>query len=648
VLLLQTLIIINQTKQKMNFDELGLSAPVIAAIKELGFETPTPIQQQTIPMLLNKKTDLVALAQTGTGKTAAFGLPLIEQIDVYQSHVQAIILSPTRELGMQIGKDIERFTKNIHGFKTLCVYGGTSIVNQIKDLKRGVHVVVATPGRLVDLIDRKAIDLSRVQIAILDEADEMLNMGFKDDLDAILKQTPKTKNTWLFSATMPSEVLRISKNYMNDPEQIQVGTKNQGAENIEHHYYVVQARDRYLALKSVLDFYPEIYGICFCKTKMETQEVADALIKDGYNADALHGDLSQTQRDLVMKRYRHKALQILVATDVAARGIDVSDITHVINYNLPDESENYTHRSGRTARAGKKGISLAIVNMRELGKIRTIENIIKRKFEKKEVPSGHEICEKQLFHLVDKIHNTEVNDPSIDKYLPKIYESLIDLSKEELIKRFVADEFYRFNNYYKNANDLNAKGDNGSRSRDNGSNGMVRFFINIGEMDDLTKPGLANVIADKTGVKFDDIKRIELRDKFSFFETEPAQAAQIEIAFANNLEYNNRRLSLEVAKARDGGSDNNRSRSRDRGGYRGERGGSDNYRNRGGDRSRGGSDNFRRGNDRGGSDSFRNRGERNSGRSSDRPERRERESDFSGNRDQFKKSFGGSRERRRS
>jgi ATP-dependent RNA helicase DeaD len=640
VLLVQTLIIINQTKQKMNFDELGLSAPVIAAIKELGFESPTPIQQQTIPMLLNKKTDLVALAQTGTGKTAAFGLPLIEQVDINQNHVQVIVLSPTRELGMQIGKDIERFTKNIHGFRVLCVYGGTSIVNQIKDLRRGVHVVVATPGRLVDLIDRKAIDLSRVQIAVLDEADEMLNMGFKDDLDAILKQTPKTKNTWLFSATMPSEVLRISKNYMNEPEQIQVGTKNQGAENIEHHYYVVQARDRYLALKSVLDFYPEIYGICFCKTKMETQEVADALIKDGYNADALHGDLSQTQRDLVMKRYRHKALQILVATDVAARGIDVSDITHVINYNLPDESENYTHRSGRTARAGKKGISLAIVNMRELGKIRTIENIIKRKFEKKEVPSGHAICEKQLFHLVEKIHNTEVNDPSIDKYLPKIYESLIDLSKEELIKRFVADEFYRFNNYYKNANDLNAKGD-GTRTRENAvSNGMVRFFINIGEMDDLTKPGLANVIADKTGVNSEDIKRIELRDKFSFFETEPAQAAQIEIAFANNLEFNNRRLSLEVAKAREFSGGGERRGGGDRGGYRGDRGG-DRGGYRGGDRDR------NRGGDRGGYRGDRG-GERSGGfgRPSGGGERRER--DFSANREGFKRSSdGGSRERKR-
>jgi ATP-dependent RNA helicase DeaD len=639
VLLVQTLIIINQTKQKMNFDELGLSAPVIAAIKELGFETPTPIQQQTIPMLLNKKTDLVALAQTGTGKTAAFGLPLIEQIDIHQNHVQAIILSPTRELGMQIGKDIERYTKNLNGFRVLCVYGGTSIVNQIKDLRRGVHVVVATPGRLVDLINRKAIDLSKIQIAVLDEADEMLNMGFKDDLDLILKQTPKTKNTWLFSATMPSEVLRISKNYMNEPEQIQVGTKNQGAENIEHHYYVVQARDRYLALKSVLDFYPEIYGICFCKTKMETQEVADALIKDGYNADALHGDLSQTQRDLVMKRYRHKALQILVATDVAARGIDVSDITHVINYNLPDESENYTHRSGRTARAGKKGISIAIVNMRELGKIRTIENIIKRKFEKKEVPNGHDICVKQLFHLVEKIHNTEVNDPAIDKYLPTIYDSLKDLSKEELIKRFVADEFYRFNNYYKNANDLNAKGDGNSRDRNPSASGMVRFFINIGEMDDLTKPGLANVIADKTGVKFDDIKRIELRDKFSFFETEPAQAAQIEMAFANNLEFNNRRLSLEVAKAREFSGGGERRGGGERGGYRGDRGG-DRGGYRGGDRSRSG------GGDRGGF-----RGDRGGERSGGfgRPaggERRER--DFSANREGFKRSSdSGSRERKR-
>ena len=433
----------------MTFQEIGLNADLLKAVTELGFESPTPIQQQTIPLLSAQKTDLVALAQTGTGKTAAFGLPMLSLINCDDKNTQALILAPTRELCVQITNDIKNYSKYLKGFACTAIYGGARIDGQIKEIKRGVQVIVATPGRLIDMIERRVISLKTVKFVILDEADEMLNMGFKDDLDIILKETPADKNTWLFSATMPREVDRIAKNYMTNPKEITTGKKNEGADNLEHIYYLVQGRDRYLALKRIADYYPEIFGIVFCRTKAETQEVADGLIKDGYSADALHGDLSQSQRDFVMKRFRSRSLQMLVATDVAARGIDVNDVTHVINYNLPEDVENYTHRTGRTARAGKSGIAIAIITPKDTSKIKDIERILKKQFVKKDVPNGLDVCEKQLFNLVHKLHNVEVKDVEIESFLPAIYEELKDLSKEELIKRFISEEFNAFTNIIK-------------------------------------------------------------------------------------------------------------------------------------------------------------------------------------------------------
>jgi len=439
----------------MTFEELGLSQPVLKAIGELGFESPTPIQEKAIPAVLTGEEDMVALAQTGTGKTAAFGLPLTQLINFESRQVQAVVLCPTRELCMQITRDLQNFTKYLGGAHVVSIYGGASIEGQIREVRKGPQIIVGTPGRMVDMIDRGVVNLTTIQYVVLDEADEMLNMGFKEDLDMILSDTPATKSTWLFSATMPDEVLRISRSYMKDPVEITVGGKNTGNENIEHQYYVVHQRDKYLALKRIADYNPDIFAIVFCRTKIETQQIADALIKDGYNADALHGDLSQAQRDHVMKRYRSRSLQMLVATDVAARGIDVNDVTHVINYNLPDEIENYTHRSGRTARAGKKGVSIAIINMKEVYKIRQIEKIIKQTFEKAHIPTPFEVCEKQLFHLVQGVHNIEVNEKAIGAYLPKVFEEFADMTKEEVITRFVSVEFNRFLDYYRNAPDLN-------------------------------------------------------------------------------------------------------------------------------------------------------------------------------------------------
>jgi ATP-dependent RNA helicase DeaD len=433
------------------FKELGILKPVLDAITELGFETPTPIQEKVIPTLLSDSCDIVALAQTGTGKTAAFGLPLVSLIDFAEREPKALVLAPTRELCMQIASDLKKFSKNIQGANIVAVYGGASIRGQVEELRRGAQVVVATPGRMVDMIQRGSVDLKNIRYVVLDEADEMLNMGFKEDLDFILSSAADTRNTWLFSATMPNEVLAISRNYMKDPVEITAGTKNVANENIEHTYYVTQERERYNVLKRIADFYPDIFALVFCRTKIETQKVADKLIKDGYNADALHGDLSQAQRDHVMKRFRARTLQLLVATDVAARGIDVNDITHVIHYNLPDEIENYTHRSGRTARAGKTGISIAIINSRDQYKIKTLEKLTHKTFTRAEIPTGFQICEKQLFHLVQGLHNAKVNEEEIKEYLPNIMAQLSDLSKEEIIKRFVSIEFNRFLDYYRNA-----------------------------------------------------------------------------------------------------------------------------------------------------------------------------------------------------
>jgi ATP-dependent RNA helicase DeaD len=548
------------------FEALGLNNAIVKAVTELGFESPTPIQEKVIPALLAGNNDLVALAQTGTGKTAAFGLPLTSLVDFTSRDTQAVILCPTRELCMQITRDLQSYTKYISGANIVAVYGGASIDNQTRDIKKGAQIVVATPGRMNDMIDRRRVNLTNVRFAVLDEADEMLNMGFKEDLDTILSQTPEDKNTWLFSATMPDEVLRISKNYMTNPVEITAGTKNSGNDNIEHVYYVVHARDKYAALKRIADSNPDIFAIVFCRTRIETQEIADSLVKDGYGADSLHGDLSQAQRDQVMKRYRSRSLQMLVATDVAARGIDVNDVTHVINYNLPDEIENYTHRSGRTARAGKQGVSIAIINMKEVGKIRIIERIIKKKFIQGTLPSGFEACEKQLFSLVKKIHNVEVNENAIEAYMPKIYDELKDLSKEDIIKRFVSTEFNRFLDYYKNAPDLNAS--SGSREgrgeRYAAAPGITKLFINLGELDSLDKETMKEYISEVSGVDAASIVSVEVKSSFSFIEAK-TEAAEIITGTFKNVRYNNRNVRIESRG--DSGGD----RNRERGGYEGKR-----------------------------------------------------------------------------
>jgi ATP-dependent RNA helicase DeaD len=561
----------------MTFEELGLNSDLLKAVNDLGFQTATPIQQQTIPLLSKELTDIVALAQTGTGKTAAFGLPLLDKIDVNEKKVQALILAPTRELCMQITGDLKSFGKYMRGFSITAVYGGASIENQIKDIKRGVQVIAATPGRLLDLIERRVVNLNTVKIVVLDEADEMLNMGFKDSIDAILSETPEDKFTWLFSATMPREVERIAKTYMNKPVELSAGKKNEGATTIKHVYYVVNPRERYMALKRIADFYPEIFGIVFCRTRAETQEVADTLIKDGYSADALHGDLSQSQRDFVMKRFRNRTLQMLVATDVAARGIDVDSITHVINYNLPEDVENYTHRSGRTGRAGKSGISIAIASPKDMGRIKDIERILKTKFEKLDVPTGVDVCEKQLFHLVHQLHDVEVKDEEIEKYLPAIYEELKDLSKEELIKRFISEEFNRFYNYYQNAPDLNM-GKDGKGNVDGafGNGRTTRFFVNMGSMDGFNINSLKDFMAEAVKLHPRMVFNLDVKDSFSFFETESRFVDNFIALNSQNIEFNGRNLSLEISqrKMRDSGGDGERRGGGYRGGEKRSSGGS--------------------------------------------------------------------------
>lgn len=557
------------------FSTLGIRHDIVNAIAELGFENPTPIQEQAIPVLLSGSNDFVGLAQTGTGKTAAFGLPLLELLDFEKNHPQALILCPTRELCLQITNDLNNYSKNVKNVNVVAVYGGANISDQLRQIRRGVQIVVATPGRMLDIINRKAIDFSEVRYVVLDEADEMLNMGFQEDIDQILSTTPEDKKTWLFSATMPTEVRRIAKKYMDNPFELTMGTKNTGNVNIDHEYYVVRARDKYAAFKRIVDFNPEIFGIVFCRTKIETQDIAESLIKDGYNADALHGDLSQQQRDKVMKRYRERSLQLLIATDVAARGIDVNDVTHVINYSLPDEIENYTHRSGRTARAGKSGVSISIINSKELGKIRQIERIIGKKFVKAEIPNGFDVCEKQLFALVHKVHNVDVNEEQIEQYIPRIMDEFKDLTKEEVIKRFASLEFNRFLDYYKNAPDLNAPADD--RDRDRGERGergerssrfgsgrgdYTRFFINLGSVDDFTRGDMLGFICNNGKISGKAIGKIDLKGVFTFFEVENDQAEAIQQNF-KGVEFNGRAVRIEVAGDREGGS---RERS---GGYSG-------------------------------------------------------------------------------
>jgi len=559
------------------FKELGLDEEILKAITDLGFETPTPIQAEAIPVLLAKPQDLVGLAQTGTGKTAAFGLPICNMIDFNNSNPEALIICPTRELCMQITRDLQNFTKYKSGSNVVAIYGGASMENQVRDMRRGVNIIVATPGRMVDMIERRRVNLENIKFVVLDEADEMLNMGFKEDLDSILSKTPDEKFTWLFSATMPNEVRRIAKNYMEKPFEVTVGRENSSADNIEHQYYMVQGRDRYLALKRVVDYYPEVFGIVFCRTKAETQDIAEKLIKDGYNADALHGDLSQAQRDYVMNRYRNRHLQILVATDVAARGIDVDSVTHVINFNLPDDVESYTHRSGRTARAGKSGISLAIITSKEMGRIREIERNISKRFTLKQVPNGEEVCEKQLFHLVKTIHDAEINEEGIVDYLPPITEMLKDLSKEELIKKMVSTDFNRFLEYYRDAPDLNTGGAVRSRDTGDGRNdrGEVtgRFFINIGEMDGLDKMELRDFVVHCTNIDKNDVGRIDVKNTFSFFEVEPRLVPQVVEAFKANQHYNQRRVRIEASNGMGGGGGSSRGGSGGGGGYRGGSGG---------------------------------------------------------------------------
>ncbi len=523
------------------FKNYPLSDWILNGINDMGFETPTPIQQKTIPLLTQNNTDIIALAQTGTGKTAAFGIPLLQKIDLKSKNTQALIIVPTRELCLQITNDIKNLSKyQRDSINIVAVYGGTSIENQIKQIKQGAQIIVATAGRLVDLIDRKAVQLSSIKILVLDEADEMLNMGFKDDIDYILQYASSNKQIWLFSATMPDDVANVIKHYMKNPTEIKIGSTNAAASNIQHVYYIInQSKHRYLALKRIIDYSPDIFGIIFCRTKIDTQKIADQLIKDKYNADALHGDLSQAQRDFVMKRFRNRQLQLLVATDVAARGIDVEDITHIINYDLPDDIEVYTHRSGRTARAGKHGTSIAIATPSETRKIKDIEKFAKVKFHRLLIPTSIQVCEKQLLHLVNTIKNTSINEEAIKGYLPLIFDNLKELSKEELIKKLVWEEFNRFYTYYQNAPDINNMRDiDVSTHRQS-----YRLFINLGALDGFNWRSLKDYIAYETDISFNNIRNIDVKKSFSFFEI---PTNELEKAMSlNGKQFNNRIISVE-------------------------------------------------------------------------------------------------------
>ena len=551
------------------FEELGVSPEIRKAIEEMGYENPMPVQEEVIPYLLGNGNDVVALAQTGTGKTAAFGLPLIQKIDVSRRVPQALILCPTRELCLQIAGDLTDYSKYITDLKILPVYGGSSIESQIKSLKAGVHIIVATPGRLIDLMERKVARLDTVADVVMDEADEMLNMGFTDSINAILEKVPEERNTLMFSATMSPEIARIAKTYLHDAKEITIGTKNEGSKNVHHIAYTVHAKDKYLALKRVVDFYPQIYGIIFCRTRKETQEIADKLIQDGYNADSLHGELSQAQRDLVMQKFRQRHLQLLVATDVAARGLDVNDLTQVINYGLPDDTESYTHRSGRTGRAGKTGVSIAIINLREKGKMREIERIIKKKFDIGTLPTGKEICEQQLIKLIDDIEKVKVDEEEIETFLPGIYRKLEWLSKEDLIKRVVSMEFNRFLDYYKNAAEIeqpkgNEKRESQKERKDHGSDrektsrkaekGYTRLFLNLGKTDGFYANQIIELINRNLKKERIEIGRIDLMQNFSFFEIAEAQAPMV-IKALNKTTANGRRVIVEVAGENNGKSD---------------------------------------------------------------------------------------------
>ena len=536
------------------FTELGIRPEVLAAITELGFVTPTPVQEKAIPHLLTSERDVVALAQTGTGKTAAFGLPLLHRIDPDVRHVQALVLAPTRELCVQITRDLGLYAKNLPGVRMAAVYGGANIRDQIRTLQRGANVVVATPGRLIDLLDRGAVDLAHVRTAVLDEADEMLNMGFQEDLTTILERTPKEKRTWLFSATMSGEVRRIAKNYMRDTDEVSIGRANAAAQTIEHRYSVVMMRDRYLALKRFVDATPELFGIVFCRTKQETQELAEHLTRDGYNADALHGDLTQFQRDRVMERYRGRTLQLLVATDVAARGIDVSNVTHVIHFDLPGDLESYTHRSGRTGRAGKAGISLSIIGSKDVYKIRDLERQLRTHFVFTRVPGGSEICERQLLTLIQRIKDVEVDEEGIERFMDAVHLDLAGLDREELIKRVVSLEFNRFLEQYRNARDLNVdlarKDHNPDRQREKkdfvrgGDKPMRSLFINLGSADGFDKGRMLGYLCGITGLTNQHIGRILLKDMYSFIDIDASLFDEV-IGRFGNANYKGRRVRVD-------------------------------------------------------------------------------------------------------
>lgn len=570
------------------FQQLGLEDNLLQAITDLGFETPSEVQEKAIPILLEQDTDLVSLAQTGTGKTAAFGFPMLQKIDAESRTTQGLILSPTRELCMQITNEMKNYGKYVKGLNVVAIYGGASIQEQAKQIKRGAQIIVATPGRMKDMIGRGMINISKIEYCVLDEADEMLNMGFYEDITEILSHSPQDKSTWLFSATMPKEVSAIARRFMHDPVEVTVGARNTSTENVSHEYYLVNARDRYQSLKRLADTNPDIFSVIFCRTKRDTQKVAEQLIEDGYSAAALHGDLSQNQRDLVMKSFRSRQIQMLVATDVAARGIDVDDITHVINYQLPDEIETYTHRSGRTGRAGKTGVSMVIVSKSEVRKIKSIEKIIQKQFEKKDVPSGMEICEIQLFHLANKVKNTDVNH-EIDTYLPRINEVLEDFSKEELIKKFFSVEFTRFYNYYRKAKDLNI--DAGSSLSDKEySKNSVRYFVNIGRKDDLEWMDLKDLVRELTDLGKDDVFHVDTMDTFSFFNTDEQHSEKV-LAALKGVEFNGRTVDIEISKDRGGkGGGRKGGGGRDRGGRRGDRKSGGGDRKFGGNRSSGGGD----------------------------------------------------------
>ncbi|WP_431136708.1 DEAD/DEAH box helicase [Psychroserpens mesophilus] len=539
------------------FKELGLNEDLLAAINDLGFETPSDVQAKAIPILLEKDTDLVALAQTGTGKTAAFGFPMLQKINIDSRTTQGLILSPTRELCLQITNELKLYGKYCKGLNVTAIYGGASITDQARSVKRGSQIIVATPGRMKDMISRNMVDISKIEFSVLDEADEMLNMGFYEDITDILSHTPKDKNTWLFSATMPKEVSNIAKKFMYSPIEITVGNKNESTNQVSHEYYLVNARDRYQALKRLSDANPDIFSVIFCRTKRDTQKVAENLIEDGYSAGALHGDLSQNQRDLVMKSFRNKQIQMLVATDVAARGIDVDDITHVINYQLPDEIETYTHRSGRTGRAGKTGVSMVIVSKSEVRKIKSIERIIKKEFEKKEIPDGMEICEVQLMSLANKIHNTEINH-EIDKYLDSINELFSDTDKDELIKKFFSVEFTRFFNYYQKSKDLNvsdsSRGSERESGRDyGGSKNETRYFINVGRKDGYDWMKLKDFLKEVLELGRDDVFKVDVKDSFSFFNTEKGIQDKV-LAFFTDFKHDGRFVNVEVSEDKGGRS----------------------------------------------------------------------------------------------